>query len=117
MREALSDTFSRDITSILVAMNFTSLGASGPLPLDHIPSNLSWNTADISPFALNLIGQRTACGKKEYIRWILNDGVLPISGMRGCGNDPNGWCELDTFVSAMKQRIAEVDFAYDCYAD
>ncbi|KAF7968230.1 hypothetical protein HWV62_31613 [Athelia sp. TMB] len=49
-----------------------------------------------------------------HIRWILNDAVLPLTGMKGCKEDKDGLCELSTFISAMKARIGEVDFNFDC---
>ena len=118
----LTQDIASDITSILVAMNFTSLGASGPLPLDHIPANRSWVTADISPFATNLVTQVLTCTSsdgdiEDFVRFLLNDGVLPASGANGCGNNKDGLCKVDVFVKAMKERIATVDFEYDCTAD
>jgi hypothetical protein len=45
---------------------------------------------------------------------VLNDAVLSLTGVQGCSEDKNGLCDLDTFVGAMKERIAEVDFKHDC---
>lgn len=45
-----------------------------------------------------------------------SSAVLPI-GMNGCPEDKDGLCPLDTFITALRQRISQVDFAYDCNAD
>ncbi|KAJ3765459.1 acid phosphatase [Lentinula raphanica] len=108
------------ISAILPAMNFTTLAAGGPLPLDHIPTNRTYKVQEISPFASRLVGQVLSCPASDtptHIRWILNDGVLPQTGINGCGEDPNGLCEINTFIAGMKQRIEEVDFAFDCFGN
>ncbi|KAJ6595077.1 phosphoglycerate mutase-like protein [Mycena vulgaris] len=111
------------IAAIVTAMNFTSLAANGPLPTDHIPDNHSYIINHITPFASNLVGQvlscpaSTASSSTTYIRWILNDAVVPLTGIKGCTSNSNGLCPLQTFVDGMNQRIAEVDFAFDCFAN
>ena len=85
--------------------------------------------SQITPFATNLVGQVMSCpastvsGKssnetKSFIRFILDDGVIPLTGISHC-ETPNkdGLCAVDDFVQGMKERIAEVDFQYDCFAN
>lgn len=48
---------------------------------------------------------------------MLNDAVLPLTGINGCKPNENGLCELSTFIAGMKQRIQEVDFAFDCFGN
>ncbi|KAJ7436902.1 phosphoglycerate mutase-like protein [Mycena galericulata] len=118
--DATHDTI---ISAIVTAMNFTSLSANGPLPTDHIPANHSYIINYIAPFASNLVGQVVSCpvspasNSTGYIRWILNDAVLPLVGIKGCPTDSNGLCPLPNFISGMQQRIEEVDFAFDCFAN
>ncbi|KAF8191057.1 histidine phosphatase superfamily [Mycena galopus ATCC 62051] len=128
------------ISAIVVAMNFTSLAATGPLPGTHIPPNRSYIVNQISPFGSNLVGQVLSCPSSSsssslppqptatsptnattqpptHIRWILNDAVVPLTGIAGCGKSDEGLCEFDTFVKGMQQRIAEVDFAFGCFGN
>ncbi|KAF9015491.1 histidine phosphatase superfamily [Cyathus striatus] len=108
------------ISSILVAMNFTSLAANGPLPVDHIPKHQTYFVNQIAPFATNLVGQVLSCPASKtptHIRWILNDAVLPLTGIKGCKSNKDGLCELQTFIKAMQQRIEEVDFDFDCFGN
>lgn len=102
-------------------MNFTSLAENGPLPTDHIPAKQSWITSQIAPFASQLVGQVMSCpaasATPTHIRWLLNDAVLPMTGIQGCKADKNGLCPLDTFITAMKARIAETDYNFDCLAN
>ncbi|KAF9462121.1 histidine phosphatase superfamily [Collybia nuda] len=108
------------LTTIFTAFNFTSLAAGGPLQTDQIPRNQTYFANRVVPFASNLVGQVLSCpafDKPEQIRWILNDAVLPLTGIRGCEKNDDGLCGLSTFIAAMEQRIGEVDFDFDCFAN
>ncbi|RPD81945.1 phosphoglycerate mutase-like protein [Lentinus tigrinus ALCF2SS1-7] len=112
------------ITTILVALNFTTMAANGPLPVDHIPKKQTYVGSRITPFATHLTGQVMSCpasdksgNKESYIRFILNDGVVPLTGINHCTANKDGLCFLDNFVQGMKERIAEVDYQYDCFAN
>lgn len=122
--------------AVIVAMNFTSMAENGPLPTDQIPSNQTYFVHSIAPFASRLVGQVMTCpassssnssGSDPYIRWILNEGVVPLSGVSGCpdlfsfsGSEDEfvpesfGLCPLETFMQAMNQRLSEVDFDFGC---
>lgn len=51
------------------------------------------------------------------IRIIINDGVTPLTGIKGCPEQRDGMCPVDTFVAAQKEIIAETDWNYDCHGD
>jgi len=57
-----------------------------------------------------------ADSKSRYVRLILNDAPVPLTGINGCKKNDNGLCALDAFVSSLKTFIGEIDFAHDCYA-
>ncbi|KAI0734596.1 histidine phosphatase superfamily [Fomitopsis betulina] len=115
------------ISQIIVALNFTTLAENGPLPIDRIPEYQTYHVHNIAPFATNVVGQVLSCPapsttgnftKATYIRFLLNDGVVPLTGISHCeAPDPNGLCLLDNFVQGMQERITEVDFLYDCYGN
>ncbi|OSC99507.1 phosphoglycerate mutase-like protein [Trametes coccinea BRFM310] len=113
------------ISTILVALNFTTMAANGPLPVDHIPQHQTYTGQHITPFAANLVGQVMSCPasgksskeKESYIRFLHNDGVVPLTGIAHCSANKDGLCALNDFVEGMKQRIAEVDYVYDCFAN
>jgi hypothetical protein len=112
------------ISAVIVSLGFSSFARSGPLPTDHIPRNLSFVTSSISPFAANLHSQVLSCpdsplakpGRSRFVRWILNDGVVPLDSIDGCVSNDDGMCELHTFVRATQRRLEEIDWAYDCRA-
>ena len=78
----------------------------------------------IVPFAATLTGQVLSCPSRSsssssnddtlFIRWLLNDGVVPQTGVSGCPADADGLCPIDTYVDALRTRVEEVDFAFDC---
>ncbi|KXN83924.1 3-phytase A [Leucoagaricus sp. SymC.cos] len=116
------------IASIFTAMNFTNFIRSGTLPSKEMPLKLSYKMDEVMPFATNLVGQVLSCpargehhcsGSREptHIRWILNDGVLPLTGINGCNHDKNGMCEFGAFIDGMKQRMEEVDYDFACRGD
>ncbi|KXN83923.1 3-phytase A [Leucoagaricus sp. SymC.cos] len=89
------------ISTIYVATNFANFITSGPLPFDHIPRDLSYKTADVNPFGANLVGQVLSCPALRtptHIRWIINDGVVPLTGVNGCKPNKDGMCEIDVFI-------------------
>ncbi|ODN74231.1 hypothetical protein L202_07676 [Cryptococcus amylolentus CBS 6039] len=107
---------------LLPMMNLTTFAESGDLPTDRIPKQRSFVSSKIMPFATNLQIQVLSCSSSsptsssssKNIRLILNDAPVPLTGISGCPKDDDGLCPLDTFVSAMKTLIGEVDFATDC---
>ncbi|KAI0044628.1 phosphoglycerate mutase-like protein [Auriscalpium vulgare] len=108
------------ITAIAVALNLTSLASSGPLPVDHIPSKRQWVISNIAPFAANLVAQVLSCPASDtptHVRWILNDAVVPLTGVKGCKADKNGLCPLATYIKGTQARIDEIDFQFDCFGN
>jgi len=71
----------------------------------------------VNPFGVNLVGQVLSCGaskKATHIRWIINDGVVALEGIKGCGKNKDGMCRMDVFVKGMKEKIEEVDYDFSC---
>ena len=47
-----------------------------------------------------------------------NDAVIPIhESYPGCPYDSNGKCSFETVLTALRARIDEIDFDYDCFGD
>ncbi|EIM82959.1 phosphoglycerate mutase-like protein [Stereum hirsutum FP-91666 SS1] len=115
--DATHDTI---ISAIVTAMNLSIFSAPGPLPTDHIPDDQTWIVPHISPFGSNMVGQVLSCPASDtptHIRFVLNDAVLPLTGIQGCTADKNGLCEIDKFISGLQARIEEVDYQFDCFAN
>ncbi|KAJ9111687.1 hypothetical protein QFC19_001046 [Naganishia cerealis] len=121
LNDALYVDFTHDTTfvQLLPTLNLTSFAASGTPPLDHIPKHRSFISSKFCPFATNMQFQILACGdstddEPTHIRLILNDGVVPLTGLRGCPEDEDGKCPIDVFVAALKEIISEVSFSQEC---
>lgn len=106
------------VLSILTALNLTNFARVGPLPPDHIPTDRSFRVSQLAPFGTNVQFQLLSCASPALsgpqIRIIINDGVTPLTGIKGCPEQPDGMCPLEAFIAAQKQTIAEVDWAWDC---
>jgi hypothetical protein len=51
------------------------------------------------------------------IRIIINDGVTPLTGIKGCPKHKDGMCSVSTFVEAQKQISRETDWDWGCHGD
>ncbi|KAG5337265.1 hypothetical protein C0989_010032 [Termitomyces sp. Mn162] len=51
------------------------------------------------------------------LRIIINDGVTPLTGIKGCPEQRDGMCPVDTFVKAQKELLLETDWEYDCFGN
>ncbi|WAQ83763.1 hypothetical protein PtA15_4A211 [Puccinia triticina] len=102
------------ISCIVVALNLTSLASEGPLPTRFIPKKQSFVSSHISPFAGNLHAQVVECEDGKKIRFLLNDAPVPLTGLRGCPEDAEGFCPLSIAVKALQTRIKEIDYQNDC---
>lgn len=109
---------------MITSLNFSTFASTGPLPNDRIPDDLSFVTSSIAPFSSNLHSQVLDCpshplvpqGKSDtrFVRWILNDGVVPISNMEGCEENDDGLCYLESYVASLQKWIESVDYEFDC---
>ncbi|GLB35545.1 putative phosphoglycerate mutase-like protein [Lyophyllum shimeji] len=107
------------VLNVLTALNLTNFAKSGPLPYTHIPHDRAFEVSRLAPFATNVQFQLLECASipGQQIRIIINDGVTPLTGIKGCPEQRDGMCPVDTFVEAQKEIIAETDWRYDCYGD
>ncbi|KAG6856725.1 hypothetical protein H0H87_001325 [Tephrocybe sp. NHM501043] len=110
------DTFSN---KVITALNLTNFATSGPLPYTHIPQNRSFEVSKLAPFATNLQFQLLECTSVPgpQIRVIINDGVTPLTGIKGCPEQRDGMCPVDIFVKAQQELLLETDWEYDCHGD
>jgi hypothetical protein len=51
------------------------------------------------------------------IRVIINDGVVPLTGIKGCPKQRDGMCPVATFVEAQKEIIRATDWTHACHGD
>ncbi|KAJ7211760.1 phosphoglycerate mutase-like protein [Mycena pura] len=107
------------VLHVLTALNLSTLAAQGPPPADHIPRHRTFRASQLAPFATNVQFQLLECTSVPgpQIRVIVNDGVVPLTGVAGCGAQRDGMCALGAFVAAQKTIIGATDWAYACHGD
>ncbi|KAJ3514761.1 hypothetical protein NMY22_g14639 [Coprinellus aureogranulatus] len=107
------------VLNIITALNLTSFAENGPLPYTHIPKDRTFRVSELAPFATNVQFQLLACDSTpgEQIRVIINDGVAPLTGIKGCPAQKDGMCPVDAFVKAQQEKIDETSWEWDCYGD
>ncbi|CDR88607.1 related to 3-phytase A precursor [Sporisorium scitamineum] len=92
-------------------------------PTRYPNKNRLWNAAHIVPMGVRLEVERLTCTNKphKYVRLILNDAVLPLSGLKECSVQAQGrkhaaagLCKLDDFV--VSQSFAQAGGNWkNCY--
>ncbi|KEP52493.1 histidine phosphatase domain protein [Rhizoctonia solani 123E] len=105
--------------NIMTALNLTNFAIDGQLPFTHIPPNRKFKSSRIAPFATNMQVQLLSCTShpEPQIRLVINDGVTPLTTIRGCPEDKAGMCPLNTFVNAQKEIIRTSSFDWACHGD
>ncbi|KAH7407410.1 histidine phosphatase superfamily [Cadophora sp. MPI-SDFR-AT-0126] len=109
------------VLDTLTAFNLTALFKGLPLdPKDNQHSNVFVTSKQV-PFATHFTTQVLECPAytpTRQIRFIVNDAVVLVAeSYSGCSDDPNGLCSLDTVISVLQDRILEIDYDYDCFAN
>lgn len=72
--------------------------------------------SDQDPPAPSSSKHKSPSAAGRYIRIVLNDAVVPLTGINGCEADEDGKCAFDAFVDGMKEVISRVDFGKTCGA-
>ncbi|OQU95262.1 hypothetical protein CLAIMM_01495 [Cladophialophora immunda] len=109
------------VLDTLTAFNFTALFNGPALNTKSNTGSNNFVASMLVPFATHFTAQVLECpamSPSKQIRFIVNDAVIPVSDSHpGCPVDPNGLCPFDNMVKVLQQRINEIDFNYDCYAN
>ncbi|ESK92182.1 acid phosphatase [Moniliophthora roreri MCA 2997] len=107
------------VLNIITALNLTSFAEDGPLPYDHIPKKRKFKVSQLAPFATNIQFQLLSCTSRDgpQIRIIINDGVVPLTGIEGCPKNKDGMCPVDTFIKAQKKLLDKVDWDWACHGN
>lgn len=53
--------------------------------------------------------RRRDVSEGRKVRIVLNDGVVPLTGIRGCKEDEDGLCDLGAFVESLSELMAVGD--------
>ncbi|KAK7691641.1 hypothetical protein QCA50_005040 [Cerrena zonata] len=107
------------VLNVLTALNLTNFAADGPLPATHIPEHRKFKVSHLAPFATNVQFQLLSCSASPdpQIRIVINDGVAPLTSLKGCPEQKDGMCPVSTFIEAQKEMIRTTDWEWGCYGD
>lgn len=109
------------VLDTLTAFNLTALFNGPPLSITENKTENSFVASKLVPFATHFTAQVLECSAYQptkQIRFLVNDAVIPVAdSYPGCPSDTHGLCSFDNVVSVLKDRIDEIDFDYDCFAN
>ncbi|KAI1343452.1 phosphoglycerate mutase-like protein [Xylariaceae sp. FL0016] len=109
------------VMDTLMAFNLTAVFDGPPLSIEGNQGQNNFVASKVVPFATHFTVQVLECPAYQptkQMRFLLNDAVIPVSKTHsGCSDDPNGLCSFDNVVSVLQDRIDEIDFDYDCFAN
>ncbi len=108
------------ILNFLAALNMTALSPTVPSETSPETDGHVFDASKVVPMATAWQAQVLECAPSvptRQIRFLVNDAVVPHS-YAGCDpKDFNGLCAVETVVKALKARIGEIDFGFDCHAN
>lgn len=107
----LSFTHDTDVEFMLTSLNIVD--PKEDIPVDHVPFPNPYLAAEIVPMGTRLYIERLNCSKEHYVRFVLNDAVVPIPS---CQNGPGFSCKLLDYENYLNSQVGDVDFNRDCNA-
>ncbi|KAI2627147.1 phosphoglycerate mutase-like protein [Xylaria nigripes] len=107
------------VLDTLTAFNLTALFDGPPLDLKQNQKQNTFVASKAVPFATHFTVQVLECGAYEPSKQMIrNDAVISVAdSYPGCPEDPHGLCSFEHVVDILKDRIDEIDYDYDCFAD
>ncbi|SNX84838.1 related to 3-phytase A precursor [Melanopsichium pennsylvanicum] len=96
-------------TQIASALSVMGLLKDNLDPTTPPKEDRNWNAAHIAPMGARMVVERLNCKNKphKYVRVILNDAVVPLSGLNRCSirnqgrlHAEAGLCKVDDFVAS-----------------
>ncbi len=122
LNQSIYADFTHEVSllNVLAALNLTALSPAAPSATHPGADGHVFDAGKTVPMATHWEAQVLECTASQptkQIRFVLNDAVVPLT-YKGCdAKEFNGLCALDTVIEALKERIDEIDFDYDCYAN
>ncbi|KAF4317710.1 hypothetical protein JM18_007075 [Phytophthora kernoviae] len=103
--------FSQD-TQINVMYSGFGLNYDESYATDAINATRNFRSSRVISMGSRLVTERITCGSDSYVRFNINEQVVPLPG---CQSGPGVTCPLNEFVEYMKTRKTQVgDFVTEC---
>ncbi|RLV91852.1 Constitutive acid phosphatase [Spathaspora sp. JA1] len=104
-------TFTHDTDIELFSSALGLFDTMTPLPVDQVRFYDTYHHVNIVPMGGRFITEKLKCGDTYYVRFIVNDAVIPVPG---CSEGPGFSCKLDKFEAYVLDRIGKFDIVKDC---
>ncbi|CAK9436407.1 uncharacterized protein LODBEIA_P09650 [Lodderomyces beijingensis] len=104
-------SFSHDTDLEIFHSALGLLEPKSDLPTDYIPFPNPYVHSSIVPQGARIYTEKYKCGSDSYVRYIVNDAVLPIES---CASGPGFSCKLADFEKYINDRIGKINFVKDC---
>lgn len=105
----LSFTHDTDMDHFHAALGLFS--TPEPLATGHVDFYSRYTHAQILPQGARVYTEKLQCGNESYVRYIVNDAVVPILG---CQEGPGFSCSLANFEEYVSTRLKSVDYVGQC---
>lgn len=105
----LSFTHDNDIENLHSAIGI--LVPDENIPVDYTPFPSPYSHVNIVPQAARTILEKYSCNNESYVRFIVNDAVIPINN---CSTGPGFSCKLDDYNDYVEKRIKGVNYVEQC---
>ncbi|SJX64807.1 related to 3-phytase A precursor [Sporisorium reilianum f. sp. reilianum] len=102
-------THDSTITSVLAALNLPHFDEALPVPdAGHaLDANRNFVTSKVVPFAARFVVEVWSCGQAdEWVRFKLNDAVVPLGQYPACEQRKDGLCSKAALLRALEARNA-----------
>ena len=139
--------FSHDdiIVSVLTALSLDYLKDPPPLKTYPAPTNRKFILSHLTPFGGRLVTEVIGCASanptpeaaqrtfytptqygydpsnatNKFVRMRLNNGVLPLSTLRGgaCAGRPDGMCSMSNFLKTQENSYKLSNYDYACFTN
>lgn len=81
------------------------------LPTDQIPFPNPYVHSQLVPQGARIYTEKYHCGNDSYVRYILNDAVIPL---KNCSSGPGFSCKLSDFETYVENRLHDVNVVEQC---
>lgn len=98
-------------------MFLSALGLVNPkedLPVDKIEFTRTWIQGHIVPMGARMTLERYSCGGTSYVRYILNEAVVPVED---CDSGPGFSCPLSNFNTYIQNKLNSFNYIEQCGVD
>lgn len=109
----VSFTHDTDLEIYLASLGLLEREEQEDLPIDYVLMPHLYVHSSIVPQGARLYTEKLKCAGKYYVRFILNDAVIPLPGI---SSGPGFSTPLNNFNDYIQNRLKNVDFAKQCHA-